>query len=66
MTRTPIPPHQPDPNEAWKETVRLARIAKVPVEIELEYTAESGQPGRKIKLWYDPGTDKTGWKYLDN
>ncbi|MGD0106333.1 MAG: hypothetical protein ABSC06_20170 [Rhodopila sp.] len=55
-----------DPDVAWKNTVRLARAAKIPVELVVEFTAESHQPGRKLRLFYDPVTDREGWDHIDN
>lgn len=57
---------QIDPNRAWKAAVSAARLAKQRLDVTVEYNDGSDQPGRKMKLWYDPQTDTEGWKYLDN
>ena len=55
-----------DADKAWPLIVKMARVAKVPVEIELEYHEPSPHAGRVIKLWYDPVSDQQGRGWLDN
>jgi hypothetical protein len=44
----------------------MARLAKVPVEVEVEFESPSPNAGRKMRLWYDPDTDREGHKFLDD
>jgi hypothetical protein len=57
---------EPDANHQWRTIIALARAARVPVEIEIEYEPPSVYAGRRARLFYDPLTDREGLQWLDH
>src|SRR5690242_15113099 len=68
---TPLADYDPkdyeaEPRAAWALTVRMARMARIPVEIEIEYEPLSEHAGRRARLSYDPKIDQEKFEWLDS
>ena len=60
----PMKDYNADPQAAWALLVRMARRARVPVEVEVEYHPPTEHAGRRARLSYDPVTDQESQEWV--